>query len=293
MATVCVFTPTFNRAYILPKLYESLIAQTSQDFSWMVVDDGSTDNTAELIQSYIEAAEIDITYIKTENGGKQRAINVGVEACEDELFFVVDSDDYLVPNAVEYFVDAWEQERDRLNVCGIVALRGTDVHTPMGTWMPDGVDYSGYWDLFEKYKYRGDTSLIHRTSILKEYPYHVAEGEKFVAETAVYYRLDGKYVHRTRNAILTICHYLPDGYTKNLKQNIVNNPIGFYTHKQYCSARAKTFKWQVRETLLYEMGCFVAGKKSVVAEAPHPVMAAFLYFPALVVKAVLFRGLQG
>ena len=100
MATVCVFTPTFNRAYILPKLYESLVAQTSRDFSWLIVDDGSTDNTAELVHGWQAEGLVPITYIYQENGGKQRATNTGMSHCTDELFFVVDSDDHLVPSEI-------------------------------------------------------------------------------------------------------------------------------------------------------------------------------------------------
>ena len=98
--TLAVFTPTYNRAYIIGKLYKSLLAQTSEDFCWIVVDDGSSDNTEQLIASFISEDRIPIRYIKQENGGKQRAHNTGVDACDNELFFCVDSDDALVPTAV-------------------------------------------------------------------------------------------------------------------------------------------------------------------------------------------------
>ena len=91
--TVCVFTPTYERAYILPVLYESLVTQTCRDFVWMIVDDGSTDGTEELVRSWIEDGAIAIDYVRTGNGGKPRAINLGVDRCTSPLFFVVDSDD--------------------------------------------------------------------------------------------------------------------------------------------------------------------------------------------------------
>lgn len=150
MATVCVFTPTFNRAYILPKLYESLVAQTSRDFSWLIVDDGSTDNTAELVHGWQAEGLVPITYIYQENGGKQRATNTGMSHCTDELFFVVDSDDHLVPSAVEQIVDVWQGARSDVTLAGIVALRGTDEDTPLGTHMPTGVTRVKMWDLLHK-----------------------------------------------------------------------------------------------------------------------------------------------
>lgn len=137
--TLCVFTPTYNRAYILPALYESLLAQTSTDFQWMIVDDGSTDDTESLVQGWIAEGRLSIDYVKQENGGKPRATNTGVARCQSELFFVVDSDDHLVPTAVEHVLTRWEEIRGDDSFAGIVALRGTDEHTPMGTWMPDGV----------------------------------------------------------------------------------------------------------------------------------------------------------
>ena len=170
MATVCVFTPTFNRAYILPKLYKSLVAQTSRDFSWLVVDDGSTDNTSTLVRSWQAEGLVPITYIYQENGGKQRATNTGMEHCSDELFFVVDSDDHLVPTAIEQIMDVWQGAREDATLAGIVALRGTDENTPLGTRMPAGVTRVKMWDLLHKYRFKGDTSLIHRTENVGQHP---------------------------------------------------------------------------------------------------------------------------
>ena len=97
---VTIFTPTYNRAYIIGKLYGSLLEQTDRNFEWLIVDDGSTDNTRELIGSFIREDRISIRYFRQENGGKHRAINRGVREAAGELFFIVDSDDQLTPEAV-------------------------------------------------------------------------------------------------------------------------------------------------------------------------------------------------
>lgn len=287
--TLCIFTPTYNRAYILGVLYETLLAQTNGDFMWLIVDDGSTDDTESLVRSWIEENRIRIDYMKKDNGGKPRAINTGVERCPCPLFFVVDSDDHLVPTAVEHILSVWSTIEGDDRYAGIVALRGTDEHTPMVTWMPPGARDVKYWDLFETMGFAGDTSLIHRTEVLRRYPYDVAPGEIFVAETSVYYRLDDEYVMLADNTILTICHYLPDGLTHNFSANAMRNPIGYWKHKRYCASRATTLTSRVRETILYIVGCRLAGQGGVIAMAPHRVLAIFCYVPALIARYTLFR----
>ena len=290
MKTVCVFTPTYNRAYILPALYESLVSQTSQDFMWLIVDDGSTDGTRSLVDSWRREGKVDITYVKKENGGKPRAINTGVELCECPLFFCVDSDDHLVSGAVARIVEDYVAIRDDDRIAGIVALRGTDEHTPMATWIPEGLSEVRYWDLFEKHRFAGNTSLIHKTEVLRRYPYDVAPGEKFIAETSVYYRLDERYLMRTDNTILTICHYLPDGLTHNFARNARENPIGYRKHKLYCAQRAQTIVGKFRETTLYLVGCRMSGERGGLSKAPNKLIGALCMLPACVAYHTVFGG---
>ena len=287
--TLCVFTPTYNRAYILQQLYDSLVAQTSRDFYWMICDDGSQDDTAELVEKFCAEGLVDIDYFRVENGGKQRAINYGVERCPCELFCCIDSDDYLVPTAVQDIIEAWAPLRADQSIVGLLALRGTDADTPLTTWIPEGVTRVKMWDLSEKYGITGDLTLVHRTSVLREYPYDVAPGEKFVAESSVFFLLDEKYDMYTLNKVLTICHYLPDGYTNNFFSIAKNNPIGYYKHKRYCAARSQTLKSEARETTLYLVGCQLAHKKGAVREAPNVPLAALCYLPSVVARYTLFR----
>lgn len=287
--SLCVFTPTYNRAYILPVLYESLLAQTSTDFYWLIVDDGSTDETQELVSGWIEEGRLQIDYVKTANGGKPRAINTAVERCTSPLFFVVDSDDHLVPTAVEHILRVCADIADDPKYAGVVALRGTDETTPMDTWMPEGVTDVKYWYLFETLGFRGDTSLIHKTAVLRRYPYDVAPGEIFIAETSVYYRLDDEYLMRTDNTILTICNYLPDGLTTNFVQNAKRNPIGYWKHKRYCASRATLLKNQFRETILYIIGCQLAHQRGIISMSPHKLITVLSLLPATIARWTLFR----
>ena len=122
MKKLTVFTPTYNRAYILSKCYDSLVKQTNNDFIWMIVDDGSTDNTKELIDSYIKEKKIEIQYIYKSNGGKYTAVNEGIINGKTELFSFVDSDDYYLPNTVQTFLDYWNKYSEN-NIAGIIGRR--------------------------------------------------------------------------------------------------------------------------------------------------------------------------
>ena len=259
MRTMTIFTPTYNRAYIIGSLYESLLRQTSRDFCWMIVDDGSTDNTREVVQSFIDEGRLEITYIRQENGGKQRAHNTGVAACETELFFCVDSDDTLVPTAVEDVLSLWERRRDDPGIAGIIAMRGRSEGRPMKTWFPRGLETTTMWDLYYKYHHKGDTALVYRTDILRAYPYVVEPGEKFIGETYVYHRIDQRYRLAVLPKIIWICEYLPDGYTKHDKQITRENPVSYMMIKLVYIDNAETILQKGRETSLYLVGAYFAG----------------------------------
>lgn len=121
-------------------------------------------------------------------------------------------------------MDVWQGAREDATLAGIVALRGTDENTPLGTRMPAGVTRVKMWGLLHKYRFKGDTSLIHRTAIVQQHPYEVAPGEKFVAESMAFFAIDDDYDMLTYDHVLTICHYLPDGYTQNFVENTKKNP---------------------------------------------------------------------
>ena len=117
-----IFTPTYNRAYILPNLYESLVNQTSKDFEWVIVDDGSTDETESIVKKWIAESRICIKYIKQENQGKHIAINTGTEHADGELFFIVDSDDSLKNHAVSTISEFWMSNNDHDSAAALIQL---------------------------------------------------------------------------------------------------------------------------------------------------------------------------
>lgn len=233
---ITVFTPAYNRAYIIEKLYRSLQRQSFKDFEWVVVDDGSTDNTEELFARFCaEENSFSIHYVKTKNGGKHRAINRGVAMASGELFFIVDSDDHVTDDALEV-IDRVEKTipvDEKSKFAGICGQRGTDAETPMGS------TFEGYYlDITslerEQKGIFGEKAEVFYTQILKKYPFPEFEGEKFVTESVVWFAIasDG-YLLRFHNDITIICNYLPDGLTAQGEELLFRNPRGYglYLHQ--------------------------------------------------------------
>ena len=231
MAKLTVFTPTYNRRYILPKAYEALCRQTSRDFIWLIVDDGSDDGTGEMVQSWIEEARIPIQYHFQQNGGKMRAHNAGVSLCPTELFTCIDSDDYLVDDGVESILEEWESLKEKEHLAGIVAYRGRDPHhTMFGETFP----CSGSASVSELYRkgFLGETTLVYRTDILSRYPFPVFEDEKFIPEAVAFDLIDRQYAMHIFTKVLTICEYRGDGLTRSVDKLRENNPKGWLLYYQ-------------------------------------------------------------
>lgn len=234
MKKITVFTPTYNRAYILDNLYESLRRQSFQDFEWLIIDDGSIDNTEELVRGWIaEENKFPIRYYKVPNGGKCRAINRALELAQGELFFTVDSDDYLTDDALEK-VDYWFQNIDSFgSVQGVVANRGyTEKDTMNYLFEEEYLDKS----LLEIYSFKrdnrqvfdGERAFIFYTEFHKKYRYPEFENERFMTEAVAWNRMaaDG-YKMRFYNDIIWVFEYKEDGLTKAGSRMFLDNPRGY------------------------------------------------------------------
>lgn len=228
---ITVFTPTYNRAYIIEKLYHSLQRQTFRDFEWLIVDDGSSDNTADIVAAWQHEGNVfPIRYYKKENGGKCRAINYGVDLAEGELFFNVDSDDYLTDDALEKvasWVDTLPKDE---KFCGVVGNLGTSAtetpNTPMTEAYRDATLLERYGD-YTDHPIDGERAPVFFTDIQKQYKYPVFEGEKFMTPAVTWNRMahDG-YRVRVFDDIIWVYEYQPDGLTANVGKNFIKNPQG-------------------------------------------------------------------
>ena len=231
---ITVFTPTYNRAYIIENLYRSIRRQTYRDFEWVVVDDGSSDGTQDLFAQWqAEETGFPIRYVKQENGGKCRAINRGMKEARGELFFTVDSDDYLTDDALEK-IAKWAQELpEGEGFCGFSANLG---FSPTDT--PNRIFEKGFLDgdAFTRYREAdGERAMIFYTDIMRRYPYPEFPEEKFMTEAVTWNRMawDGWKV-RYYNDIIWIYEYKPDGLTQAGYRVFLDNPWGtalFYREK--------------------------------------------------------------
>lgn len=223
-----VFTPAYNRGYIIEKLYNSLKAQSCKDFEWVVVDDGSTDNTEELFDKWCkEENGFKIKYLKTQNGGKQRAVNKGIDLASGKMFFIVDSDDYLTENAIERLKAYEETIKDYNDFAGVAALKGYDKQKVIGSRNEkDFVDATNLNR--EDFNLTGDKAECYYLDLLKRYKFPEVPSEKFVTECVVWDKIaaDG-YKIRWFNEILYLAEYLEDGYTNAGNSLLQKNPIGF------------------------------------------------------------------
>lgn len=224
---ITVFTPTYNRGYIIENLYRSLQKQIFVDFEWLVIDDGSNDDTDKLFALWrMEKNTFPIRYCKVENGGKHRAINKAVSLAQGELFFIVDSDDYLTEDALES-IQKWEQSLENKELyCGISGNRGKSKDEIWGTTF-EGVYIDATSLEREKYNINGDKAEAFYTKILKKYKFYEFQGENFITESTVWNRMahDG-YKIRWFNQTIYISDYLNDGLVKSGDTLFANNPQG-------------------------------------------------------------------
>ena len=221
---ITVFTPTYNRAYIIGNLYRSLCEQSYTNFEWLVVDDGSNDNTGELVQSFIDQNRLNIRYICKKNGGKHSAINLGAREARGELFFIVDSDDFLTPQALERISYHYEQISGKTDFAGVCGCR----YYPSGERVGGNMDFNilecNMIDLQFKYKIKGDMAEVFKTNILLDYPFPEIEGEKYIPPKIIWYEIARKYKLRYFNENIYCCEYLKDGLTHFSKKNRMNSP---------------------------------------------------------------------
>lgn len=289
--TLTVFTPTYNRADILEKLYDSLVNQTSDDFEWLIVDDGSTDCTKSIVKEWMEEGKIEIRYFYQENGGKQRAMNYGAELCRTYLFDCVDSDDQMTPDAVERIVSFWNSNGDEASIAGIVSLRGKNHRESLtGAYLPEGVRLCHFYELYEKYGFSGDTNLIYRTEVLRRFPYHVFEGEKFIGESEQYLQIDDKYQMLLMNQITVICKYRADGYTKNVFKLLKNNPKGYRRVKALGYQHSSTVKNKFLEMAKYCCADIMCDDKQGFREAPSKAAYLFSFVPGYLAYRIYFKN---
>lgn len=218
-----IFTPTFNRAYILPKLYNSLKNQTNKNFIWLIVDDGSSDETKTLVQEFKNQNQFEIQYFFQENKGKHFAVNNGLRNTETDFFSVIDSDDYLAGNAVEEMENLSNKIKNNDQIAGFTFIRFSEKTVfdkekyGKKEWVVSGrAKYD--WEL------PGEMIYCYKTKIHQQFYFPEFEGEKFCSESLIYRRIERKYKILFTDKVLAFGDYLEDGLMNNYYQLLLKNP---------------------------------------------------------------------
>ena len=221
---ITVFTPTYNRGYLLPRLFSSLRNQSFKDIEWLIVDDGSTDNTHDVVMAFIEENIIPIRYVFKRNGGKHRAINEGVKHAKGELFFIVDSDDMLPTNALKRVAEVYRQIKEDRSFGGAAGGDAYPSGGIVGSGLATPVIDCNSIDIRSKYHVTGDLSEAFRTDVMREFPFPEIEGEKFCPEVLVWNRIARKYKLRYFNEAIYIAEYQPEGLTARIVEIRMKSP---------------------------------------------------------------------
>lgn len=268
MEFLTIFTPAYNRAHTLPRTYESLCAQDCKDFIWLIVDDGSTDNTSKLVKEWKGKENgFEIQYIYKENGGMHTAHNTAYENIHTELNVCIDSDDRMPLGAVGKIKKTWELIRNS-GYAGIIGLDSDFDGNIIGKGFPNSVidtTLGGYYAAGGA----GDKKLVYRTDVINSVPeYPVFPGEKYVGLAYKYTLIDQKFRLFVLNEILCEVEYQSDGSSKTMWKQYLNNPKGFAFLRKIAMQYPTSKKRLIRDCIHYCSSSQIAKNKSYIRESP-------------------------
>lgn len=248
---ITIFTPTYNRACLLKRIYLSLKSQSNLNFIWLIVDDGSTDETRETVKRFICEKKIEIKYIYQKNGGKHRAHNTAVKDCKTDYFFILDSDDYLMKEAIEVLIQKIRVIENNNKISGIIGNRIDSINfKPIGKEIPN-IEIATGNELYQKYGFKGDTLRLYKTSILKKYLFPEIRDEKFISENVVFDKIDSKYKMLVIKEKIYVGEYQENGYSNNIYKIQRKNPIGYLISLNSSAKYSITLKNKLGYTVLY------------------------------------------
>ena len=268
-----IFTPAYNRAHTLVRTYESMCRQSNKNFIWLIIDDGSSDNTRELVEQWLKVENgFEIQYIYKENGGMHTAHNTAYANITTELNTCIDSDDCLTDDAVELILNKWAEVCDK----GYAGIVGYDID--MNTGKVIGKDFSvglaettlsGYYEAGGS----GDKKQVYRTDVINQYPeYPVFEGEKYVSLSYKYLLIDQDYKLAVLNAPLARVDYQEDGSSNSMLRQYLKNPKGFAFWRTIKMQYDKSWKRLIMDCIHYCSSSQIAGNKNYIMESPKKLL---------------------
>lgn len=250
-----IFTPTYNRANKLRQIYNSLKSQHSNEYEWLIVDDGSKDKTEQVVLDFLKFASFDIRYVKKENGGKHTAHNVAVDLAKGKYFMCLDSDDYMNEKAINGVLDT-------IHKChigeGIIAYKCDQMTHLLSDKFPQDIEISNSYSLESQYNCRGEFVFVYPTEILRKNKFPIFDGEKFLTESILYDKI--KCPMRLLPQVIEVCEYQTDGLSNNLNEIMKKNPAGYCLYFMQRIDMQKSIKDKIITAGKYLCFSFLAGK---------------------------------
>lgn len=281
MKSITVFTPAYNRAGHLKNAYQSLKCQTLKDFCWLIIDDGSTDNTAELVAQWKADGAIDIDYHWKPNEGMHTAHNLALALIDTNLCCCLDSDDDLSENAIEIILHSWDLQDDTEGIAGMILYESfRDSGKIIGTGFPKNMSTASFKDLYYKYHIKGDKFLVYRHSVLARNPYPVFEGERYVP-------LDYKYLLINEELALIRAsvynkEYLSEGHSKNIVRIYSQNPRAYIFYHNFRMRMLSNFLKNLKSCIHLTACHMLIGDNDILNKSPNKLFTLLTFPVALI-----------
>lgn len=288
MKLLTVYTPTYNRREYLKKAYESLLKQTSADFLWLVVDDGSDDGTDEFIKGCIAEGKLEIRYIKKENGGKHTATNRALESCETELIMIaLDSDDVLKEDAVSVIIKDYLATEKKFD--GYIYMKENSEGKLFINSFSDKIGNMSWREAAVSGAFDGEAVLVLKSSYAKNFSYPIIDGEKFFTEAYTYLQMTAPFFWSRKS--IYVAEYLEDGYTKNILRSFAKNPVSYAMFNDLRLALYSSFLKRFKYAAYYCGFSMASKKRHFIRRSSSPVLCFFaLPFGLVFLLLMRFKG---
>lgn len=283
---ITIFTPSYNRKKELKALYNSLLKQDYSNFEWLIVDDGSVDDTQKYIKGLQKENKINIKYVYKENGGKQSAYNLGIEKTDGDIFLCIDSDDILIDNVLKTIADDFEKIWSDNNIGGVIYLQSyiKNKKEIIGTKFPEDNKLENYFDIYHKLGVTGDKLIVLKASVAKMYKFPMYKREKFVPEALIFNRISLKYKFKCRNYVAAAKEYLENGYSNNYFNLVKKNPLGNMLYFRELYDMEKNI-YNIYGYILFGIYGKVKIKK-MLQEHPNKMLILIMYIPVWCVAKI-------
>ena len=273
---ITVFTSSYNRGHLLNRLYSSLLRQTNKDFKWLIIDDGSTDDTKNIVNMWITEKKIEIEYYYKENGGLHTGYNKAIELMDTELSICIDSDDWLTDNAIEIILDYWDQNKNN-KYAGIIGLDIDVNNQVIGDYLPNKKSINPV--LLLAHNCKGDKKYVVKTDLYKRVaPMPTFKNEKNFNPHYMIMKLSKDYQFLILNKPLCVVDYQEDGMSANIYKQYVNSPNSFAELRRSIMELNTPFVYLFKTTLHYVSSCILAKQKYIIRNSPRKFLT-ILAFP--------------